>query len=155
MVMEHGDEEIYVKYGAELLRFAATLVGPTAAEDTMTLGVLKSFASPAWRAGAVVDERSYLYRSVLNEARQLSRSTQRRLLREHAAAHPERLDESYVRLEVLDALGRLSLRQRAVLFLTYWLELPVDAVAEWLGTSRRTTERELTVARSRMKEMLQ
>ena len=90
----------------------------------------------------------------MNEARQLRRATQRRLRRETAAARSERVDVPLVRAEVLEALRRLTVRQRAVIYLIYWLdEQPVE-VARCLGTSKRTVQRELTTARHRLEALL-
>lgn len=150
--MRGTDEEIYGKYGDELLRFAATLVGPSLAEDVMSHAVLRAFAAPAWPD--VEHPRAYLYRAVLNEARQLGRSTKRRLLREERTARTERVEEAHLRAEVLDALRSLQLRQRAVVFLTYWNDMAVDEVAEALRTSPSTVARDLRAARGQLRERL-
>ncbi|HEX2273352.1 MAG TPA: RNA polymerase sigma factor [Acidimicrobiales bacterium] len=151
-VVRDADGETYEKHAEELVRFATLLVGPGGAEDLVAGAVLRAFSSPSWPS--VTEPRAYLYRTVLNEARQLRRSTQRRLRREAAAARSERLHVPLVRPEVLDALRRLTVRQRAVIYLTYWLDEPPAEVARWLGTSRRTVERELTAARHRLEALL-
>ena len=56
--------------------------------------------------------------------------------------------------DVLAALKRLSVRQRAVIHLTYWADLTPQQVADTIGTSLRTVERELTNARTRLETML-
>lgn len=151
--MRASDEEIYGKYADELLRFAATLVGPSLAEDVMAHAVLRAFAAPGWPD--VVNHRAYLYRTVLNEARQLGRATKRRILREERVASAEHVDGVGVRAEVLDAMRRLDLRQRAVIFLTYWADLAIDGVAATLEVSASTVERDLRAARAELKELLQ
>lgn len=150
--MRGSDEEIYGKYADELLRFASTLVGPSLADDVLSRAVMRSFSSPGW--ATVEHPRAYLYRTVLNEARQIGRSDRRRVLREERSAPIERMDDRHVRVEVLDALRRLSLRQRAVIFLTYWGDLAVDDVARTLDISTSTVERELRHARRSLKELL-
>lgn len=150
--MSGADEEVYGKYADELLRFAATLVGPSLAEDVLSRAVLRTFASPAWPT--VLHRRAYLYRCVLNEAHQTARADQRRVLREQRAAGAASHDESHVRAEVLDAMRRLSLRQRAVIFLTYWADLTVGDVAGTLDVSTSTVERELRAARACLQELL-
>jgi RNA polymerase sigma factor (sigma-70 family) len=147
-----ADEETYEKHADELVRFATILVGPGGAEDLVSGAVLRAFSSPSWPT--VTERRAYLYRTLLNEARQVRRATQRRLRREAAAARCDWVDVPLVRAEVLDALRRLTVRQRAVIYLTYWLdEQPVE-VARWLGTFKRTVERELTTARRRLEALL-
>jgi RNA polymerase sigma factor (sigma-70 family) len=49
---------------------------------------------------------------------------------------------------------RLSLRQRAVVFLTYWEDLGPASVAELLGISEGAVRRHLARARARLKEVL-
>lgn len=82
--MDDDAADCYGKYRDELIRFASALVGPSGAEDVMTNAVVRAFGSRQWPT--VVERRAYLYRAVVNEARQQHRSTQRRLRRECLAA---------------------------------------------------------------------
>ena len=146
------DEELYGKHAEELIRFATTLVGPSSAEDVVANAVVKAMTSPAWPT--VTEPRAYLFRSVLNEARSVGRSDGRRSRREAVAAHGEATDEPTLSLEVRDAMSRLSLRERSVLYLAYWHDLSVDEIARTLDLSRRSTERALTDARRTLEERL-
>lgn len=98
--------------------------------------------------------RAYLYRAVLNEALNVRRATSRRLRRELQAARSESIEATPSDRDVLQALQRLSVRQRAVVYLTYWMDLPVREVADVLGIAPRSVERDLTAARRRIKELL-
>jgi len=147
-----SDEDVYAKYADELLRFAATLAGPSGAEDLLSASVLKAMTSPYW--SSVTSHRAYLYRAVLNEARQVNRATTRRLAREARVARSDEFDPSGVRVEVLAAMSELSLEQRAVVFMTYWLDQSIEEVADSLGLSRRTTERRLRSARTTLRGAL-
>jgi RNA polymerase sigma factor (sigma-70 family) len=146
------DEELYGKHADELIRFATTLVGPSVAEDVVANAVVRSMTSPAWPT--VAEPRAYLFRAVLNEARGVGRSDRRRARREKLASRDEIFDEPKISVEVSDAMSRLSLRQRSVLFLAYWQDLSVGEIAETLGLSRRSTERALTDARRTLEEHL-
>jgi RNA polymerase sigma-70 factor (ECF subfamily) len=146
------DAEVYGKHAEELVRFATLLVGPSAAEDVVADAVVRAFSSPAWPG--VREPRPYLYRSVLNEARRARRTAERRLRREARAAVPETVDEAVVRPEVVAALLRLTMRERAVIFATYWLDRDANSTAHLLGLSRRTVERELRRARHHLEELL-
>ena len=146
------DEELYGKHADELIRFATTLVGVSLAEDVVANAVVKAMTSPSWPT--VTEHRAYLFRSVLNESRGLGRSDRRRAHREQVAARAEPADEPMVSFEVRDAIGRLSLRERSVLYLAYWHDLSVDEIARTLGLSRRSTERALTDARRTLEERL-
>jgi DNA-directed RNA polymerase specialized sigma24 family protein len=58
------------------------------------------------------------------------------------------------RPEVRQAVARLSMRQRAVVVLTYWADLAPPAVAERLGISEGSVRRHLARARARLREVL-
>lgn len=150
--MDLTDEEVYTKHAEELLRFAATLVGPSNAEDLLSSAMLRVLASQSW--STVTHHRAYLYRAVLNEARQLGRSTQRRMIREMRSSTERVSNDSYVRPEVLSAVSKLSIEQRSVVFLTYWCDLGIAEVSDSLGMSRRTIERRLRSARTILRREL-
>ncbi len=116
--MDPADGELYRKHADELTRFATGLVGPTHAADVVSEAVLRCMSSEPW--AGVVEKRAYLFRSVYNEAARLHRSTGRRRAREQQVALPESVEQPDIRPEVLSAVARLSLRQRAVIVLTYW-----------------------------------
>lgn len=146
------DEALYARHSAEWMRFAATLVGPSAAEDLVSIAVTRSLASPRWPQ--VENKRAYVYRTLFNCAHSDRHATQRRLRREAMVASPEAFDQPVADRAVFDALRQLTVRQRAVIHLTYWDDLAPDAIAVVLDTSRRTVERDLTTARAQLKEAL-
>lgn len=151
--MDQADAELYEKHGDELIRFATVLVGPACAEDLLAEAVLRAFAAPGWPQ--VVDRRAYLFRVVLNQARQQRRADRRRQLRELRAAGGGVAPEiSTARSEVVAAVSRLTSRQRAVVFLTYWQGLQAAEVAEVLHISSRTVQRQLAIARHRLEVLL-
>jgi len=146
------DEEIYRKYADDLVRFANGLVGPFDARDVVTDACLRSFRSNGWPT--VTNHRAYLYRSVLNEARSHHRSTLRRRLREFRSATPEAVFSDQVDVDVLAAVEKLSVQQRASVVLTYWEDLGPAEVGARLGISEGSVKRHLARARARLKELL-
>lgn len=150
--MNGRDEELYTKHASELIRFATTLVGPSNAEDVFAAAALRAMTSPAWPT--VADHRAYLFRAVLNEARAVGRSATRRRRREQRAALHETTPGPTVSPEVTKAMAALSVRERSVLYLAYWLDLPVAQIATTLDLSVRTTERALRTARAHLEETL-
>lgn len=146
------DEEIYRKYSDDLVRFATGLVGPFDASDVVTDACLRAFRAPRWPQ--VTNHRAYLYRSVLNHARSHHRSTLRRRVREFKAAPPAVTWPTEIDVDVLAAVERLSVQQRAAVVLTYWEDLGADEVAHRLGISEGTVKRHLARARSRLRELL-
>ena len=146
------DEEIYRKYADDLVRFATGLVGPFDASDVVTDACLRTFGSPRWRD--VTNHRAYLYRSVLNQARSHHRSTLRRRVREQRAAVAAATAPVEVDVDVLAAVDKLSVQQRASVVLTEWEDLTPSEVALRLGVSEGSVKRHLARARSRLKELL-
>jgi RNA polymerase sigma factor (sigma-70 family) len=63
-------------------------------------------------------------------------------------------DDASVRPEVLAQVARLSLRQRAVVTLTYWDDLDQRAVAERLGISAGSVRRHLARAHAKLRRLL-
>ena len=149
---EMTDEEIYRKYADDLVRFATGLVGPFDAPDVVTDSCLRAFRSRGW--GDVTNHRAYLYRSVLNQARSHHRSTLRRRVRELRAASPEVSMPVESDVDVLAAVDKLSVQQRASVVLTYWEDLTPAEVASRLAISEGSVKRHLARARARLKELL-
>ena len=148
-----SDDEIYRKYADDLVTFATGLVGPADAADVVSDAVARVLASARWSEAR--DRRAYLYGSVLNEARMHHRSTMRRRAREaRAAQHETRVDADArpeVRPEVLEAVAQLSVRQRAVVVLTYWQDLHERDTAALLGVSVGTVRRHLARAHEKLR----
>ncbi|MBT8200152.1 MAG: RNA polymerase sigma factor [Acidimicrobiia bacterium] len=151
------DEEMYRKHSEELTRFATGLVGPHNAPDVVTDACLRVFRSPTWKT--VDNPRAYLYQSVLNESRSHHRSALRRQVKETEAARLAGATSSVATMRTLDvdvlrALDRLSLRQRAVLFLTYWEDLDPGEVGRTLDISTGSVKRHLARGRAKLRELL-
>jgi RNA polymerase sigma-70 factor (ECF subfamily) len=147
-----SDGELYRRHAPELVRFATVLAGASGADDLVASAVLKAFTNPGWNQ--VDNRRAYLYRAVLNEARQESRASERRLRRERLAAPFEADDRAPVRPEVIAAIRGLDVRQRAIVFFTYWQDRSAAEIADELGVTVRTVQRELADARTRLLEQL-
>ena len=148
------NEAVYRSYSEELTRYATGLVGPFDAPDVVTDACLKAFETRNWPD--VVDRRAYLYRTVLTVANDHHRRTLSRRLREMKVANREEVPDptASVDIEVLDAVARLSVQQRAAVFLTYWEDLSPEAVAARMGVSTGTVKRHLARARRRLGELL-
>jgi RNA polymerase sigma factor (sigma-70 family) len=153
MSVDADDEEVYSKHADDLIRFATGLVGPSNASDVVQEAVLSCLSSPKWTH--VIDKRSYLYRSVYNKAAEFQRTSNRRRLREQLTARWELMETPpEVRPEVLAAVFRLSMKQRAVIVLTYWEDLDPRSISRRMGISEGSVKRHLARGRSRLKEVL-
>ena len=146
------DEEIYRKHAEELVRFAQGLVGRTEASDVVSAAVLQSISSKAWPS--VRNHRAFLYRAVLNQTKKTHRDRQRRWSKELRGGYEPPKGIPDFRPEVLEAVRALSPRQRAVVVLTYWDDLPPDETAEFLDISEGSAKKHLARARSRLRRVL-
>ena len=143
---------MYAANASDLVRFATALVGPADAPDVVSGTLVRVLASDRW--AQVEDRRAYLFRAVLNEARMHHRSTLRRRAREARAAVADHVRADERDVEVLEQVARLSVRQRAVVMLTYWDDLAPHAVAALLGISEGSVRKHLARAHARLKESL-
>lgn len=148
---------VYEKYAADLVRFATGLAGPDDAQDLVSSAVVKAMWSPSWEQ--VVNPRAYLYQAVLNEAKGSYRKSMRRQAAEARAAMTsnrgtEGPSASFVDPEILEAVGELSPRQRAVVFLAYWEDLRPVEIARRLGLGESTVHRHLDRAERRLRGMI-
>ena len=123
-------EQLYAQF-ASMVRLAHLLTGSAAiAEDV----VQDAFIRVAPRLESVANAKAYLRVAVVNGCRSASRRSGRvvRLRDEHEPVY----DEAVV--EFFDALSALSKRQRAVVVLRYYSDLPDDEIASLLGCAPAT-----------------
>lgn len=100
------------------------------------------------RLSDLEDARSYLYLSVLNEARSLVRRRRRQRLEPGFDVMPVDVEP-----EILAAVLDLPSRQRAAVYLTYWRDLSVGEVAGLMGCRPGSVKRYLHMARNRLREV--
>lgn len=144
--------EVYGKYADDLVRFATGLVGPSDSPDVVSSAMVNVLWSRGW--DDIRDPRAYLYRAVLNEAYRHHRSTMKRRATEARTLASDAVPVIDVRPDVLDAVGRLSSKQRAVVFLVYWEDLTAAETARRLGLSQGTVHRTLSRAEDRLGRIL-
>lgn len=152
MVTERVDD-LYRQHVGELVHFATVLVGPHDAFDVVSDAVLATLHRGS--LDRVDNVRAYWFRAVANTAASFHRSRSRRLRREQLAGdtHTEPV-ASEPAADARRMLARLSDQQRAVIYLTYWHDLPPAQVAEMLGVSDGTVRKQLGRAREQLREVL-
>jgi len=151
-VVALGRTEVYEKYAEDLVRFATGLVGPTDSQDVVSTAVMGAMWSTQW--SSVRNQRSYLFKAVLNQARMHYRGTMRRRARELRSLDSGGAGSPEIRLDVLEAVKKLGLQQRAVIFLAYWEDLPGFEIARRLGLHESTVRRHLKKAEARLRRIL-
>jgi RNA polymerase sigma-70 factor (ECF subfamily) len=154
-VDDRSNEAVYEAHAGELVQFATGLVGVDDAPDVVVDAFLRVTRSPVWTEAR--DRRVVWLRAVVYESRSMVRSSVRRRERERRVAVPamaESGDRQGNDLVIADALDQLPVQQRAVVVLTYWMDLTPAAIAELLEVSEGSVRKQLARARARMKEAL-
>ncbi len=148
------EDQVYRKHADALVRYATVLVGPDRAHDAVAdavLGVLKN--------GGLTDvgnAKAYLFRAVHNASVAIHTRTSRRERRELAAEAATAVGSlGEANLDVVAVVASLSPRQRSVIWLTYWEDLPPATIAVTLGISEGSVKRHLARARAAARKAMQ
>ncbi|GIE67547.1 hypothetical protein Apa02nite_036550 [Actinoplanes palleronii] len=154
--------ELYRERRLPLVRLAVLMVDdlPTA-EDIVQDVFTRLYRRHGTSLDAVDDPNAYLVSAVMNAARSALR--RRRIARAYLPPRPVPApaaeDEALLGTgdhEVIQALGRLTARQRQVIVLRYWSGLSQQEIAATLGISagtvKSTAHRALTLLRTRLEE---
>jgi len=141
------DEEIYLKYRDELVRYATALVGPSEADDVLSSVLTRVYKSRRTLT-SLESARPYLMRAVLNESlnRKANKGTQPLF---EVAVEPVRSQP-----EVLESVLSLPTRQRAAVYLTFWCGMTSDEVGELMGCRPSTVRRYVFLAKRKLAEVL-
>lgn len=146
--MDGSDSEIFRKHKDDLVRYAAALVGPDAAEDVVSAVVVRLLERRS--LSDLDDARPYLFKAVLNQARNVA--GRRRSVAGLVDIEEPPLAEP--RPEVFEAVLSLPLRQRAATFLIYWADMSIAEASELMGARPGTVKRYLHLARRSLKGVL-
>lgn len=136
------------------MRFAASLVGPDAAED-----VVSDVVVAALRRGGLSDldhPEAYLMKAVLNAARSRGRCLARetRAMAKIASMPVEDPIVAAEPSELTQVVLRLPARRRAAVYLVYWEDLEPQQAAELLGVRPATLRRYLFLARQKIQRYI-
>lgn len=122
-------ERLWRAHAGELTRYATLLVGAADAPDIVSIAFLKVMRSDT----APRNMRGYLLRVVTNVAHDQRRSRQRRRTRDLHAIRANATGAQDSDIDIRRAVAQLSVRQRAVVYLTYWEDLTAPQAADVLG----------------------
>ncbi|MBV8983499.1 MAG: sigma-70 family RNA polymerase sigma factor [Acidimicrobiia bacterium] len=155
-----GFDELYGAHRRRAYRLALILCGGerVMAEDALSEAFVRVLRR--WRGGGIEEFGPYLRRAVVNEVRRAftRRELQRRteLPVDSAAVEVPSPEDQVVRLQVvLSALKTLPVQQRTASVLRYYEGLPVEAVAQAMGTSVGTAKVHLSRGRDRLRSLLE
>lgn len=140
-------DEFFRSHRDELLRYATALVGPSDAADVVSRVIVRILSA---RGRRIRDLRSYSMKAVLNESRSWLRRRRSSPLTDADALifDPEPIPE------VVTEVMRLPVRQRAAIYLVYWVGMSPSQAAQVMGVKPGTARRYLHLARRRLKEAL-
>jgi RNA polymerase sigma-70 factor (sigma-E family) len=153
-------DEFVLRHVDELLRTAYLIVWDQAEAEDLVQECLLKVARRWPRIRRMDQPRAYARRTLVNLAVDGARGRARRRseLELGTAASPIAVDPLPAldaRAELLQALGRLPARQRAVLVLRYFNDLTEAQVAEVLGCSPGTIKSSASRGLARLREALQ
>ena len=150
-----GWADVYEAHAQRLAHLAALLADPSDAHDLVTDTVWKAVSSPRWRR--VDNQGAYLTRVLVNLAHDRRRQADRRSQRERRAAVSVPADavaNADRAIVVTNALTSLSAAQVSVVYLHYWEDLTLEAVAAQLGIGVGTARSHLDRAKRRLRAVL-
>ena len=153
-------DEFVAAHVDDLLRTAYLIVWDEAEAEDLVQECLMKIARRWPRVRRMEHPRAYARRIVVNRALDGARGRARRRkeLEPTAPASATTVDPLAMidtRAELLDALGRLPARQRAVLVLRYFNDLTEAQVADVLGCSPGTVKSSSSRGLARLREVLQ
>ena len=149
-----SDRDIYEAIGGDLVRLATVLVGPDEAPDVVSRVVARRLTRGP--LSELEEPRQYLMRAVVNEAKNVHRSRSRQSVayeRVGPLADIDDMAESHFP-DVTEAVMSLPERQRAAVFLVYWLGFAPTDAARVLRCRPGTVRRYLTIALRKIEEAL-
>jgi RNA polymerase sigma-70 factor (sigma-E family) len=145
---EPSFDELYASEWAPMVRLAHLLVGSGVVAEEL---VQDAFARVYERWGRVDNHGGYLRTCVVNGVRRSQRRTAFELRVVHERGEAVEMEAR----ELLDALGRLKPRWRAVVVLRFYGGLTQDEIAEALGMRAGTVKSALHRALQQLREELE
>lgn len=150
-------DEFVAAYGGRLVRTAYLLTGNWAdAEDAVQSALMGCYRR--WRRVDVhLDPAGYVYRAVVNATVDLRRRPWRREVIEEAPPDAAVGDFALLAVDRVDLLGALQAlppRERAVVVLRYWNDLPVGQVAELLDCPAETVRTHAARGLARLRRLV-
>lgn len=141
-------ERLYREHGARLWH---ALLGFCGDPDVAADALAEAFAQALRRGEAIREPLPWIWRAAFRIAR--GELKERRLRGAIEREESYEMDEPAV--ELIGALGKLSVRQRAAVVLFHLADYPLKEVAAMLGTSSSAVRVHLTRGRRRLRAMLE
>ncbi|MCW2673473.1 MAG: polymerase, sigma-24 subunit, subfamily [Frankiales bacterium] len=143
------------RHGDQFLRYAVLLLGDREdAQDAVQAALERTYRR--WDQVSTQEPAGYVRTALLNQARDRHRRRLVRLLAlprqfERTSNSEDGLDDRY---DLIRATRQLPPRQRAVLLLKYWMDLPDAAIAKELGCSVGTVKSQASRGLDRLRALL-
>ena len=148
---------LYDTHQAGAYRLALLLTGNNAplAEDIVSDAFVAVY--PRWRDGKVDHFEPYLLRTVANRVKGNFRrlAVERRHASDSVAEVVADPEPSELDAELWEALRELPQKQRTAVVLFYYQDMPIEEVAETMGTTTGTVKAHLSRGRDRLRVALE
>ena len=141
-------EAVYRQDGDRLWRAICVFAGD---QEVASDAVAEAFAQALRRRGAVRDVRNWVWRAAFRVA---AGDLKRRSAFVHGWMPDGAVHDSHVDQGLLEALARLTPKQRAVLTLFYYVDCPVRDIARRTGMNQLAVRAHLSRGRKRLRDIL-
>jgi RNA polymerase sigma factor (sigma-70 family) len=141
---------LFADHRRELLSYATWLVGADDAGDAVSDAMVSLLRGGQLEDAS--DPRALMQRAVLYKARSLQRSAVRRRAKRIAMGLVH--EDPEIRPDIAMRIAKLSAREKACIYLTYWEDLPAAVVAERLDLAEGTVKKYLARARAKLREVI-
>jgi RNA polymerase sigma-70 factor (ECF subfamily) len=148
-----ADEQVRIEtvYRAESERLWRAVHAYCGDHDIASDAVAEAFVQVARRGAAVRDPAAWTWRAAFRIA---AGSLKARGRMADLESRPEAQADNYADADLLRALQQLPERQRAVVVLFYYVDLPVNEIARRLGSNSLAVRAHLSRGRRRLRELL-
>lgn len=147
-----GRERVERVYRHEGPRMVRALFAYARSKEVAEDAVSEAFAQAIRRGDAIDDVAAWAWRAAFRIADRELRDRRRRPPGESTAERSDDMTEAAI--DVFDALGRLSPKQRAAVLLHHYADLPVREVARLIGSTSAAVRVHLSAGRKRLRELL-
>ncbi len=145
--------KLFDQYGSALEIYAAQRTA--APEDCVQEAFIELARQTAWPANPA----AWLFRVVRNRALNSTRADRRRVVHEKTASHRRNVSDGepdpQETVAIADLLGTLGDAEREIVIMKIWGRLTWQEIADVMGRSRSSTQRDYVQALSRLRVLLE
>ncbi|WP_154723323.1 RNA polymerase sigma factor [Ilumatobacter coccineus] len=145
-------EAFYEQHKTWAIRFAWLMVREAAAAEDISHD---AFTRVFERFDTLTNPSAYLRSTLTNAVYERSRRTGREERRLRLVSAGESTQVEHASGGMMDAISRLPIRQRTAVVLRYWVDLPVDDIAEAMSARPGTVKSWLSRANAQLRKEIE